>query len=170
MKQNQKKFIAVIGYRRSGKSTIIQSLTGCKNHSFIGEVLDRELGVTIFVHAPSPQENPKTGEREFAAHLRKTATNRSALGVVIAIQPTLARRRLLMDKMLTLAFQQGFDCFAFILEHPYEGKRIGNVENIKQRILASAPNAKLYSLDGRRFAVLNAESIRALSRITDRTS
>jgi ABC-type phosphate/phosphonate transport system ATPase subunit len=34
----KKKFIAVIGRRKAGKSTVIQSLTGCKNGAFRGRV------------------------------------------------------------------------------------------------------------------------------------
>jgi len=37
-----KPFVAVVGDKDSGKSTIIQSLTGCRTHSFVWE----SFGVT----------------------------------------------------------------------------------------------------------------------------
>jgi predicted kinase len=167
-KTDRKKFIAVVGYANSGKSTIIKSLTGCKDSSYIGLVQDREINLAMFVHAPSPQEHSATGEKEFINYLKNVKNESLILGMVIAIQPTLARKRIQMDLMFSLAAQYGFECYAFILEYPYNpyrGQKIGNFVNIRDRILKCDPNAKVFPLDGRRFALLNADSIRSLSRI-----
>jgi predicted kinase len=161
----RRKFVAVIGYRNSGKSTIIRSLTGCESRSFIGEVQDNEANLSIFVHAPSPQERGKVDKKVFENYLQKAKKGQRIQGLVFAIQPTIPNRRLSMEEMFSLARQGGFECYAFILEDPYKGKRIENFENIKSRVLDSAPDARVFALDGRRFAVLNAETIRSLSRL-----
>lgn len=51
-----KPFIAVIGSANSGKSTVIKSLTGCKNGTFRGVIHDNLTGKQVFVCAASPQE------------------------------------------------------------------------------------------------------------------
>ena len=161
----RKKFVAVIGYRRSGKSTIIRSLTGCGSGAFVGEVCDNAANVSLFVHAPSPQEFGKTDEGAFDKFLQRCKRSQQIQGLVSAIQPTLPNRRLSLEKMFSLARQRGFESCAFILEHPYKGVRIGNFERIKERVLNTDPNARVFALDGRRFAILNAEAIRSLCRL-----
>ncbi|MGD0801847.1 MAG: hypothetical protein ABR906_11070 [Terracidiphilus sp.] len=161
----QKKFVAVIGYRKSGKSTIIRCLTGCENGSFIGEIHDKEVNLSIFVHAPSPQEHIKTDLKVFDNYLQEAKKGKHIQGLVFAIQPTLPNRRLSMEQMFSLARQRGFESYAFILEHPYKGERIRNFDNIKSRVLDVDPDAKIFALNGHRFAILNAEAIRSLSRL-----
>lgn len=165
----KKKFIAVVGYRKSGKSTIIQSLSGCHNHSFRGFITDHSINLSIYVHAPSPQERPSTDEAAFGKLLGRVATNKACQGLVIAIQPTLARERLRMERMFEMAREAGFESYAFVLEFPFNDKkqaekRIGNFENIKKRILDSDPETSVISIDGRRFASLNSEAIRSIAR------
>jgi energy-coupling factor transporter ATP-binding protein EcfA2 len=160
----QKKFVAVIGYPKSGKSTIIQSLSGCNNHSSHGPVMDTSVNLSVYVHTASPQENPRTTEAVFKEILRDVKKDPNSQGLVIAIQPTIRGKRLRMERMFELAKQDGFESYAFILEHPYLGERIGNFDNIESRVLTSDPDAKVFALDGRRFAILNAEAIKSLSR------
>jgi predicted kinase len=162
----QKKFVAVIGYPKSGKSTIIQSLSGCKNHSYKGPVTDASVGLSIYVHAASPQENPKTTEAAFKIILRDVKKNINSQGLVTAIQPNAPNKRLLMETMFDLAKQAGFESYAFILEYPYSGRRLEPtlLNKIKSRVQESDSDARVLTLDGRRFAILNAEAIKSLSR------
>ncbi len=161
----QKKFVAVIGYRNSGKSTIVQSLTGCNNRSFIGYVEDKEANLSIFVHSTSPQEHPATNQAAFDRYLRNAKEKANLQGLVFAIQPTKPRRRLLMETMFNLAKQRGFECYAFILQPPYKNGEVMKFDEIRDRVLSGDSTAKIFALDARRFAVLNAEAIRSISRL-----
>jgi predicted kinase len=161
----RKKFIAVIGYRRSGKSTIIRSLTGCESGTFVGEVRDAAAHLSIFVHAPSPQEFGKTDEGVFNEYLQRCKRRQQIQGLVSAIQPTFPSRRLSLEQMFSLASRHGFESYAFILEHPYKGGKIKNFERIKNRVLKIDSDARVLALDGRRFAILNADVIRSLCRL-----
>lgn len=165
----RKKFIAVVGYPKSGKSTIIQSLSGCKNHSFKGLINDASAGVSIYVHAPSPQENPRTSERVFIKILDEVNKNLSCQGLLFAIQPTFAYKRLRMERMFEIACEKGFEGYAFVLEFPFAGggksSNIGKFKSIKQRILDSSNSkANVFAIDGRRFASLNSALIRSVAR------
>jgi GTP-binding protein EngB required for normal cell division len=54
-----KTFILLIGASNSGKSTVIQSLTGCKSRTAdSGYVVDYSTGRKIYVIVSSPQESP----------------------------------------------------------------------------------------------------------------
>jgi predicted kinase len=161
----QKKFVAVIGYRKSGKSTIIRSLTGCESGSFVGEVRDVAAKLSVSVHAPSPQERGKTDKSVFDTHLQRCKRVHRIQGLISAVQPTVPSRRLSLEQMFGLAHQRGFESYAFILEHPYKGAKIRNFENIKDRVVNIDPDARVFALDGRRFAILNAEAIRSRCRI-----
>jgi predicted kinase len=168
LKQKQvlrKKFVAVVGYADSGKSTVIQSLSGCNNHSTNEKIRDASVGLCIYVLAPSPQELPVIGEEDFTSILQDVTRDETCQGVVAAIQPTLPTKRLSMEKMFDLARKFRFESFAYVLEFPFcKGKkledRIGNLENIKTRILGIDSEAKVFPMDGRRFACLNADLIR----------
>ena len=159
----RKKFVAVIGYGKSGKSTIIQSLTGCGNRGFTGIVEDLSENRSIYVHAASPQEQPRTDEPAFRRILQKVLRSATIQGIVIAIQPTEPNQRLSMDTVIGLAGQSSFESFAFVLDPPYNNATI-NFGFVRDRVLASDPNASVFRLDGRRFAILNSEAIRALAR------
>jgi energy-coupling factor transporter ATP-binding protein EcfA2 len=164
-----KKFVAVVGYRNSGKSTIIQSLSGCKSHSYKGLITDSSVNLSVYVHAASPQEDPRTNEGAFTRILNRVKADASCQGLLIAVQPTLTRERLRMERMFEIARQAGLETYAFVIEFPFDKKRlaqggIGNFENIKERILKSDPKAKISSIDGRRFAILNSEAIRSIAR------
>jgi energy-coupling factor transporter ATP-binding protein EcfA2 len=162
------KFVAVIGKQKSGKSTIIQSLSGCNNHSSKELITDRSVNSSIYVHAPSPQEDPKTNEVVFSKILDKVLATGGCQGIVIAIQPTLPLRRLRMERMFEIAKKKGLESYAFIIEYPFDKKkssgRIGNFEVIKKRISRSDPSASVVAIDGRRFASLNSEVIRSIAR------
>ena len=82
-----KKLVVVIGYKNSGKSTIIQSLTGCPTKSFCDFVIDEDTKNSVFVIASSPQEDPMTEEKLHQILDSVIAKGRCS-GVVIAIQPT----------------------------------------------------------------------------------
>ena len=160
----RKKFVAVIGHGKSGKSTIIQSLTGCESRSFINVIEDRTTGLSIYVHAPSPQEHPQTDIKIFRDILQDILDDAKIQGIVIAIQPTCPTQRLSMEEMFEAAKNAKFESYAFILEPPYGG-RLTDFESVQKRVLANDKNAQVYKLDGRRFGILNAEAIRALSRL-----
>jgi predicted kinase len=160
----RKKLVAVIGYGKSGKSTIIQSLTGCESRSFEGVVSDLADGQSIYVHTASPQEKPETDEERFKIILKQVVKDAAIQGLVIAIQPTMATARLRMEVMFQLAKKAGLLNYAFILDPPRNDASI-NFEYVSKRVLEGDPDASVFKLNGRRFAILNAEAIRALSRI-----
>jgi len=156
------KFVAVIGQRNSGKSSIIKSLTGCPKSTFRGFVQDRATGRSIYVVCSSPQEQPLT-----LAALRKIIakcqTTRNCHGIVMAIQPTVPRVRLSLEGIFQeLAISAKFQSSAFVLDPGYDGTASG-YSGIAAR-LSNYP-CQCSRLDGRRFAQINAATINAATQI-----
>jgi hypothetical protein len=161
----RKKLIAIVGYGKSGKSTIIQSLTGCGSRSFIGEVRDKAVGGSIYVYATSPQEqNPSITQAKFVNLLRKIASDPKIQGLVIAIQPVNPTVRLSMEVIFQLAKQMNFESYAFILDPPWNKASI-RFDYVSNRIRESDPNAYIFKLNGRRFAIANSEKIRSITEL-----
>jgi hypothetical protein len=151
-----KPFVAVIGGRNAGKSTIIRSLTGCSGATFRGFVEDHATGKKIYVVASSPQEE-RLDIQELRSKLKLVAKDRSLLGFVIAIQPTRPRSRISMEDIFACAREvSGFSMYAFLVEPKY-GKASARYDEVKSR-LQPFP-VRLAILDGRRFAYLNAAQI-----------
>jgi energy-coupling factor transporter ATP-binding protein EcfA2 len=160
----RKKFVAVIGPSDSGKSTVIRSLTGVLGISdFYGYIEDRSTGLKIYFHSRSPQEHVPENEEIFKELLEDVSKDKKVQGIIFAIQPTTPQKRLSMDKMFELTKKADLENYAFILDPPY-GKASVDYEEVKKRVMDKDPFAHVFKLDGRRFAILNAEAIRALSR------
>ena len=108
-------FIAIIGNRNSGKSTIIKSLTGCPNSSFRGFVRDGSTSRCVYVICSSPQERDLT-LHEFQGILEKCASTSGCQGLVMAIQPTMPTRRLSMETIFRgIADSGAFRMHAFMI-------------------------------------------------------
>jgi energy-coupling factor transporter ATP-binding protein EcfA2 len=155
-------FIAIIAKSKSGKSTLIKTLTGCPTSSYHGFVEDELTGERIFVVCGSPQELPLS-LTELRELLKAASSDPNCRGVVIAIQPTRPHSRLSMETI----FQEvtkcgGFELNAFIVDPERSGKR-ANVADIRSRLSAFA--AKTETLDGRRFALTNAQIINDVTRV-----
>lgn len=159
-----KKFIAVIGPARSGKSTLIQSLTGCHSHSARRLVIDRATERQIWVVANSPQEAP-LNRRWFVRIVDEVASRPSILGLVVAIQPTRPTTRLSMEVIFQIVEEtRSFSKFAFLLDPPYRGRQSRSLRAEVQERLRNF-RVRVRILDGRRFALINASEIRRQSRI-----
>jgi hypothetical protein len=150
------KFVAVIGNRNSGKSTVIRSLTGCPNSAFRGEVKDITTGESIHVICSSPQESPLTLQ-ELRSILKACAANRKCRGLVMAIQPTSPTKRLSMETIFQEVASLGsFQSHAFMLTPG----RVGGSPNTAAIVTRLKPlKLKPITLDGGRFAMLNAQII-----------
>jgi predicted kinase len=157
----QKKFVAVIGPPKSGKSTVIRSLTGM--NGIYGYIVDRSTGLKIYFHARSPQEHAPEDEETFKELLEDLSHDKKVQGIIFAVQPTTPRKRLSMDKMFELTKNAGLENYAFVLDAPYNEASV-DFDEVKGRVIGIDPLAHVFKLDGRRFAILNAEAIRALSR------
>jgi predicted kinase len=119
---------------------------------------------SLYVIAASPQETGLTAA-DFQRILNLILRTPLAQGLIAAIQPSQPTRRLRMEQMLDMARQSGFETFAFVLDPPRQRRNLQSFDEIRERILQADPVAQVVRLDGRRFAVLNAEAIRAISRV-----
>lgn len=131
----KKKFVAVIGYGKSGKSTIISSLTGCRISTFRGFIADETNNISVFVCSGSPQEEPKINLDVIEEWLRQCIDKSGCSGIVMAIQPTNHLVRTSMEEIVTEATSQGFDVYAFVIEPGYkEAKKC--YEDVRNRLLS----------------------------------
>lgn len=153
-----KKFVAVIGRPHSGKSTIIQSLTGAKSRNFKGTVKDLSARKDVEVIAKSPQEDSEASLSEVRSRLNKAKRRGSSVGVVMAIQPRAEWTKISMERIFKAAKDRGFKMQAFVLEPPYKPINGWNAGEVEKRI----QNAKVpfQRLDARKFAHQNAAIIR----------
>jgi len=97
-----KPFIAVVGGRNAGKSTVISSLTGCPSRTYRGFVVDLAANESIYVIASSPQEKPLAAA-ELTRVLNRVTADPQCHGIVIAIQPSQPYRRLSMEVIFRAA-------------------------------------------------------------------
>jgi len=146
-----KPLIFVIGGADSGKSTIISSLTGCKHHSYKGKVEDKSTEKIIYVICSSPQEET-VADKKYKEALDDVPINPHIIGLVVA-----ARSTKYLETIITLAQEKkGFKIYPFLITSGYEHTNT----NIKQvRAILHRCHIRPHTLDGRRFAFLNAAEI-----------
>lgn len=156
-----KPFVAVIGSRNSGKSTIIRSLTGAKSGQFRGVITDNSTGRTIEVIGSSPQEQALTLV-QLRAILRRAANAAVCNGVVCALQPTLPSKRLSMEQVFHEAASFGFLIHAYVLDPGYAGSS-GSSSQVVRRVKAAGYSAR--TLNGQRFAQVNAATINRATKV-----
>lgn len=149
-----KPFIAVIGKGKSGKSTIIKTLTGCGRSNYRDFLKDNLTGETILIVCGSPREEDLSLAK-LRELLKRSADDPKCRGVVMAIQPTWPHTRLSMGTILN-EVTSAFQISAFII-NPERNGDPADAETIKSRL--SNFNVKLQTLDGRRFATINARRI-----------
>ena len=161
-----KKYIAVIGGRDAGKSTVIVSLTGCPNRSFQGTVTDgfQSNNENIYVIASSPQEK-NLSPGAFQNILTQVRQDKKCRGLVMAIQASYPRIRLSLEDIIQEVQDTiSFEPYLFILEpgfsQPPEEQLIIDVNN-RLSNTGLVPQV----LDGRRFAFLNARNINQTSQM-----
>ena len=156
-----KPFIAVIGSRDSGKSTIIRSVTGAKFGQFRGTIQDQATRRTIKVIGSSPQEKAMTLQ-ELRKILKAAASKTNCSGVVCALQATRPTVRLSMEVVLQEARSHGFQVHAYVLDPEYSGGT-GHASPVASRIHSAGFASQV--LDGRRFAQQNAATINGQTNI-----
>ena len=159
---NLKQFIAVIGNRNSGKSTVIKSLTGCQNSTFRGLVEDILTSHSIYVVCSSPQERTMTLQK-LRKILKACSSASNCRGLVMAIQPTSPTKRLSMETIFQeVASGSAFRSHAFLLAPGRDGS-VPNTTSITTRLKPF--KLKPAILDGGRFSMLNAQIINKRTHI-----
>jgi Tfp pilus assembly ATPase PilU len=156
-----KPFIAIIGGRNSGKSTVIRSLTGCRSGTFVGEIEEHVHHTKIYVLAHSPQE--KNPPIPLETIFQRVANEQAIRGIVIAIQPSNTRTRPSMEDTMQLAQQiGGFDFHTFIIDPPYQQVGQINVDDVQDRLRAIGITS-ISVVDGRRFSHLTARDTQQIA-------
>lgn len=161
-----KPFIAVIGERNSGKSTVITSLTGCPTRGFRDFIRDGATQREMLIIASSPQER-RLRLADLRRLLRRAATRRRVIGCVVALQPGPTRTRLSMVGVLREAVRHRFSLHVFVLDPGYEdqGGTFPVFNLVRADLVGAGIRAAPRRLDGRRFAHLNAVRIRQMAGI-----
>lgn len=153
-------FVAIIGGRNAGKSTIIKSLTGCPSGQYRGSVQDHATKKSIEIIGSSPQEQAMS-RATLRTILKQAAGNALCNGIVCALQPKKTRTRLSMEDVLQEALSQGFKVYAYVLDPDRAGSQ--NSATVLTR-LKTVP-VKVRTLDARRFAQINAATINKQTKI-----
>lgn len=153
----KKKFVAVIAYGKSGKSTIISSLTGCRKSTFEGFITDNTNFNSLFVCCGSPQELgiKLTKIKEW---LTKCNEESGCSGMIMAIQPTNTQKRASMEDILNEAMSQGFDVYAFVVEPGYNDTKSCYADVIS-RLSDIVSSSNIFKINGKHFALKNANYI-----------
>ena len=156
-----KPFIAIIGSRNAGKSTVLRSLTGAPFGQFRGTIHDPATGRQIEVIGSSPQEKAFS-LADLRKVLRKATGSANCQGVVCALQPTIPTKRLSMEQVLQEAAASGMAVHAYILDPEYGGGT-GHASSVAARVKSAGFVSR--TLDGRRFAHINAAAVNGHTRI-----
>jgi hypothetical protein len=149
------KFVAVVGQRNSGKSTIIRSLTGCSTRGYRGFIEDNLTGRSIYVVCSSPQEDPLSPEG-LRGILSEVSARENCQGLIMATQPNRPYERLSMEEILNEASTRQFQVHVFVIDPDQSGAQ-GASTIVASRLsnLGITPTV----LDGRRFSLVNAQEI-----------
>ncbi len=159
-----KQFVAVIGNRNSGKSTVIKSLTGCSSSSYRGFVHDDGTKRRIYVICSSPQEL-KLNPSKFRKIIEACVSDSFCQGLVMAIQPTHPTKRLSLEGIIAEVSSSGaFQLNAFLL-NPGRKKPHPNTLEIVSRLKRISVRPEV--LDGRRFSHINATIINRKTHIVN---
>lgn len=159
------KFVAVIGFGASGKSTIISSLTGCRRSSFKGFIEDKVSGNSIFVFSGAPQELG-TSITDIESWMKDCKTRKGCNGMIMAIQPTKPNKRVSMENILKKAMVHGFEVFAFIIEPGYKNEYNGRYTDVPSSLKnVRVPKSNVFKVDGRRFSLYSANYINSVTSI-----
>ena len=167
----KKKFVAIIGHGRSGKSTIIQSFTGCGGKA-IGEFADfgiyimnnlrRTPPYKMYVIPNSPQEDYRLGLAQLAQVFNRAVGDNECLGIVMAIRPNRPRKRIRMEQVFNLVQEIGrFEISLFVL-NPGRNGNVVTPESITGRLNLGIQPISLNALD---FAYFNARIIQERTNI-----
>lgn len=156
-----KPFVAIIGSEKSGKSTLIRSLTGCRTRSFCGVVTDLVSNQKIYVIASSPQEQDLSSD-ELDRILNQVWDDASILGIVMAIQPTRPIKHLSMEDIFQkVQATRAFSTFGVIIHPSYNASPAIDPDDVRRRL--EALEVEFRTIDGRHFAHLNACEVRELA-------
>ncbi len=154
-----KPFIGVIGLRESGKSSVIQSLTGARSAGFRGYIQNRETSESIYVFTSSPQEDP-IALAEFKRRIRSAANKKGCRGIVCAIQPNKPRIRICLEDIYqAVTTVGGLKPYAYLINpsHREGAASTSLTAEVTQRLQAS--NVMPHLLNGNRFPFQNATII-----------
>jgi hypothetical protein len=146
-----KPLILVIGGTKAGKSTIISSLTGCKHHSFIGEVEDKSNGKIIYVICSSQQEETRAAKK-YKDDLDYILENTKIIGLVMASRSTKSLETIIIRAQE----KKKFKIYPFFITSGYQG---GKPKTEQVRAILHRCHIRPHILDGKRFAFLNAAEI-----------
>ena len=157
-------FVAIIGQRNSGKSTVIRSLTGCPTNSYRDFIVDDQSARSIYVSCGSPQEDPRRLQdlEELKHTLDQVSSREGCSGFVMAIQPSRPNVRLSMEQIFSEVRGRNFQVCAYVLDPGRNNNQVP-FEAVSERLAAFGivPTP----LDGRRFAQLNALLINSVTHI-----
>jgi energy-coupling factor transporter ATP-binding protein EcfA2 len=167
--KDKKKFIAVIGYGGSGKSTIIRSISGAPATRFKNDfIVDISTHNSVYVFPNSPQEDRGFQENEFRSILERVREQNQCSGIIMAIQPIRPYRQnewKSMENILRIIQDLDyFDIFAFLLSPPRNGEEV-DVQGIQYRLNGLGVQLQEPLLDARRFAHFNARLIQEITGI-----
>ena len=163
-------FIGIIGNRNFGKSTIIQSLTGCQSTSYRGYINGNQ-NQKVYVCCSSPQERifEFNGKEDIDAiiDIMSQITNASSgcRGMIIAIQPTNPHVRPSMERIYQEAALRGFtSIYGYVVDPGYHAS--GNIFiSVQQRLQSINQHLIVSNISGIDFPFYNATQINNASHI-----
>lgn len=160
-----KPFVGVIGNAKSGKSTVIRSLTGAPSTSFRGYMRNRKTGETILVFASSLQEDHMELYK-FRNRIQRAVRNNKCRGIVCAIQPTYPTKRNSLEDILGEATKfTELEPYAFLINpgHGMNAQVYRATAEVTNRLKPFG--VELHRLDGNRFPLQNAREIDAVTSL-----
>ena len=162
------RFVGVIGNKNAGKSSIIQSLTGCRSALF-RDYIYGSANQSIYVCCSSPQEivfefQNQTDISAISAVMNQVIANAAhgCRGMVMAIQPNFPTSRPSIEDIFQQASASGFtSIFAFVVEPGYTPSH-----NIYLSVTNRLPGvANISQISGLDFPLINATAINNISVI-----
>ncbi|MFQ2014898.1 hypothetical protein ACK336_16880 [Aeromonas veronii] len=163
------KFLGVIGNRNSGKSSIIQSLSGCRTANY-RDYMYGVPGQSIYVCCSSPQEkafefNNSQDLAAISAVMTQVVSRASSgcRGMVMAIQPNNPRSRPSMESIFHQAVSAGFtDLYAFVVDPGYASS-FAIFPSVNQRLKNTGVSAHISQISGANFPFVNATTINSIT-------
>lgn len=165
-------FVGVVGNKNSGKSSIIQSVTGCKSPIYNDFIYDNSTNESIYVCCHSPQElifnySGSVNIEAIEELVENLKSKKNCRGLIMALQPNNPRIKPSIEDVYNVVTRNasGFSSFyCFVVEPGYINSP-SIINDVGQRLSSVGLTQPPIPISGEEFPFKSATKINNTSSL-----